>query len=206
MRKSTAVIIIAILYTCLGCQNAPSGPLLHDGDIIFQTYPSSQSEAIKLATGSKYSHVGIIYFDKGEPFVFEAVQPVGMAPLAKWVNRNDAGHYVVKRLKNADMVLTPEALNEMKEIGREMMGRNYDIYFGWGDDRLYCSELVWKVYQRATGIEIGKLRHLSDFDLTHPAVAKVVQERYGDTVPLDEPVISPEDLFQSELLQTVVEK
>ena len=31
------------------------------GDIIFQISKSSQSEAIQLATNSKYSHIGIIY-------------------------------------------------------------------------------------------------------------------------------------------------
>ena len=54
---------------------------LKDGDIIFQTTQSSQSKAIQLATHSRYSHVGIVYFDKRQPMVLEAVQPVRVTPL-----------------------------------------------------------------------------------------------------------------------------
>lgn len=34
---------------------------IQNGDIIFQTSTSGQSKAIQIATGSKYSHMGIIY-------------------------------------------------------------------------------------------------------------------------------------------------
>ena len=53
----------------------------------------------------------------------------------------------------------------MKSIGKKYNGKNYDIYFEWSDDRIYCSELVWKMYKEATGIEIGEIQKLSDFDL-----------------------------------------
>ena len=45
-----------------------------NGDLIFQTSLSRQSQAIQLATKSKYSHCGLIYKDGNEYFVFEAVQ------------------------------------------------------------------------------------------------------------------------------------
>src|SRR5687768_3065271 len=44
---------------------------LQDGDIIFQTSKSNQSKAIQLATGSKYSHMGILYKVDGNFFVYE---------------------------------------------------------------------------------------------------------------------------------------
>lgn len=45
---------------------------LKDGDIIFQTSKSPQSQAIQKATGSKYSHMGIVIHRSGFPQVFEA--------------------------------------------------------------------------------------------------------------------------------------
>ena len=33
---------------------------------------------------------------------------------------------------------------------------------------MYCSELVWKIYNDATGIEIGALKELKDFDFDLP--------------------------------------
>jgi len=176
---------------------------IKDGDLIFQTSLSSQSKAIQLATKSKYSHCGIIYKENGQYFVFEAAQIVKSTPLDKWIARGKNGHYVIKRLKNADKVLTIETLEKMKLESEKFRGKNYDLTFEWSDEKIYCSELIWKIYQRATGIEIGKLEKLSDFDLTSEVVKAKMKERYGDKIPMDEIVISPSAIFDSELLITV---
>lgn len=176
---------------------------LKNGDLIFQTSLSSQSKAVQLATKSKYSHCGIVYQEGSKFYVFEAVQPVKRTPLQQWIARGQGGKYVVKRLKNADQVLTPAVLQKMKQIGDQFKGKKYDLTFEWSDDKIYCSELIWKVYQRATGLEIGKLEKLSSFDLSSDAVKKKMKERYGDKVPLEEPVISPAAVFESDLLVTV---
>ena len=176
-----------------------------NGDIIFQTSLSEQSKAIQLATNSKYSHCGIVYSDNGQFYVYEAIQPVKTTPLDKWIARGKDGHFVIKRLKNADHVLTAETLQKMKQEGEIFKGKNYDLTFEWSDDKIYCSELIWKIYQRATGIEIGKLQKLSDFDLTNEAVKQKMKERYGDKIPTEEIVISPAAIFDSELLTTVKE-
>ena len=176
---------------------------IRNGDLIFQTSLSGQSKAIQVATHSKYSHCGLIYKDGNDIFVFEAVQPVKRTPLDKWIARGENGKYVIKRLKNAEQVLTPTTLQKMKQVGEEFKGRNYDLTFEWSDDKIYCSELIWKVYQRATGLEIGKLQKLSDFDLSNEVVKKKMTERYGDKIPMNEIVISPSSIFDSELLTTV---
>lgn len=176
---------------------------LKNGDLIFQTSLSGQSKAIQLATNSKYSHCGIIYSENGQFYVFEAIQPVKTTPLDKWIARGKDGHYVIKRLKNAEKILTAETLQKMKQEGNKFIGKNYDLTFEWTDDKIYCSELIWKIYYRATGIEIGELQKLSDFDLTNETVKKKMKERYGDKIPTEEIVISPVSIFDSELLTTV---
>ncbi len=178
---------------------------IKNGDLIFQTSLSRQSKAIQLATNSKYSHCGIVYSDNGQFYVFEAIQPVKTTPLDKWIARGKDGHYVIKRFKNADEILTAETLQKMKQEGEKFKGKNYDTTFEWSDDKIYCSELIWKIYQRATGIEIGKLQKLSDLDLTNEAVKQKMKERYGDKIPTEETVISPAAIFDSELLTTVKE-
>lgn len=190
----------------IGAYDEPFSKYLENGDIIFQTSKSSQSKAIQLATNSKYSHMGIIYKDEGIFFVYEAAQPVKLTPLKDWINRGENGHYVIKRLKNADKILTNTVLTKMKKTGEQFNGKPYDIYFEWSDDKIYCSELVWKIYKQATGIEIGQLEHLSDFDLTNEIVRTKMKERYGDTIPLDEIVISPAAIFNSDKLITIEEK
>lgn len=201
------ILILAAYCVLLSCkkQQIDHEVKLHNGDIIFQTSTSTQSKAIQLATHSEYSHCGIIFRDREEWYVFEAVQPVKKTPLNEWIHRGQNDKYVVKRLKDTTP-LTPKALNKMKTSARAMAGKNYDLYFEWSNDRIYCSELVWKLYKDATGLEIGHLKQLKDFDLTSPAVKQKLQERYGDKIPLNEKVISPKDVYESELLQTIIGK
>jgi uncharacterized protein YycO len=176
---------------------------IQDGDLIFQSSISGQSKAIQLATHSKYSHCGIIYKEGKDYIVFEAVQPVKKTPLDKWIARGDDGHYVIKRLKNSEEVLTLDVIKKMKEISKSFEGKNYDLCFEWIDNKIYCSELIWKIYQRATGIEIGKLEKLKNFDLSNSIVKQKMKERYGNKIPLEETVISPASIFDCPFLETV---
>jgi hypothetical protein len=187
----------------IGAYDKPYDEYIKNGDVIFQTSKSSQSKAIQLATNSKYSHMGIIYENDGEYFVYEAVQPVKLTPLAEWIERGENGHYVIKRLENADQVLTSSTLTQMKQFGEQFKGKPYDIYFEWSDDKIYCSELVWKIYKEGANIEIGQLEQLSDFDLTNDIVKAKMKERYGENIPMDEKVISPASMFNSDKLITV---
>ena len=173
---------------------------VRDGDIIFHTSRSAQSVAIQRATHSPYSHVGVILFRDGRPFVFEAIATVRYTPLEKWTARGSGGRYVVKRLETG---LTDAQRAKLRAATKAFAGKPYDSYFEWSNDRIYCSELVWKLYSRALGIEIGKLQKLRTFDLQDSAVKQKMRERYGDHVPLDEPVISPAALYDSALLKTV---
>jgi hypothetical protein len=110
------------------------------------------------------------------------------------------GHYVVKRLKNAESLITPDVVKKMQKEGAKMLGKDYDITFEWSDREIYCSELVWKIYKRVLDIEVGSLKKLGDFDLTSDIVKRILKERYGTNIPLNETVISPADIFESELL------
>ncbi len=91
----------------------------------------------------------------------------------------------------------------MKHEAQKLLGKPYDLTFEWGDNKIYCSELIWKVYQRGCGIELSTIEKLGDFDLSHPMVQAKMRERYGETLPLNEPVVSPAALFNGPLLYTV---
>ncbi len=184
-------------------ENISNEQEIKDGDIIFQTSKSTQSKAIQMATGSRYSHMGIVFISDDGTFVFEAVQPVKLTLLNQWIQRGVGEHFVVKRLKG-DEILTEKVLAEMKHIGKTYMGKPYDSFFEWSDDRIYCSELVWKIYYQATGLKLGSLEKLSSFNINEPEVREIITQRYGDKVPLDEVVISPKSIFNSDLLETVI--
>ena len=176
---------------------------IQEGDIIFQASNSSQCKAIQLATKSLYSHCGIIFKENGKWVVYEAVQPVKITPLERWIKRGDNNHFVTKRLKDTSG-LSSEVIQKMRQIGKQQLGKDYDLTFEWNDNRIYCSELVWKIYKRALDIEVGKLRVLKDFDLSSPIVKEIMKERYGTKIPYNETVISPADIFKSDLLVEVL--
>jgi hypothetical protein len=188
-----------------GCKSLSATQLL-DGDIIFHTSRSAQSLAIQRATHSRYSHMGIIFHKSGEPYVYEAIRTVQYTPLKKWIVRGDGGHYVVKRLQNTDKILNPEAINRLKKAAAVFQGKPYDMTFEWSDARVYCSELVWKSYDRALGLHLGRLQKLREFDLSDPIVKAKIRERYGNAIPKEEPVISPGEMFSSRELIVVSER
>jgi hypothetical protein len=184
-----------------GLSECGEGFRLEEGDIIFQTSMSSQSRAVQLATHSRYSHVGIVYVGKGGSHVYEAAEKVKLTPIREWISTGEKGGFVIKRLKKHDS-LSQDRLKKMKNTGEKFRGKSYDLYFEWDDSRIYCSELVYKVY-KGGGIELGKLQKIKDFDLSHPAVKKKMNERFGEEIPYEETVISPDAIFNDEKLAEV---
>lgn len=193
-------LLVLCLASLTWLSSARAADSLRDGDLVFHTSRSAQSLAIQRATHSSYSHVGIVFHRQGKPFVLEAVATVRYTPLAQWVARGAGGKYVVRRLKSP---LDAKRSAALRTAAEKYAGRPYDLYFEWSSDRIYCSELVWKAYQDALGIEIGARQKLREFDLRDAEVKARMRERYGSRVPLDEPVISPAAMFDSGLLTTV---
>ena len=170
-----------------------------DGDIIFQTSESSQSNAIKLATNSDITHCGIIFKKDKQTYVIEAVQPVKITRIYKWIANGKKNKYVVKRFEN----LKKSQTQNMKDYGINLIGKDYDLHFGWDNKKIYCSELVWKIYKNGANIELCKLKKLKDFNLSNENVKKVLKQRYGNNIPLNENVVSPSQIHDSKLLKTI---
>lgn len=184
----------------------PYALLVEEGDLVFQKSKSAQSEAIALATHSDYTHMGLVIFEGGRLVVYEAVQPVKKTPLDEWIGRGVGGKVVVRRLRNAKEALTVEGRKELRRVLRSFLGRPYDLQFRWDDDRIYCSELVYKAFERALDIRIGRQQHVSDLALASPTVQKKLRERFGKDLSgflLDEIVVTPQAMFEDEKLVTV---
>jgi hypothetical protein len=144
--------------------------------------------------------MGIVFIREGQPYVLEASATVRYTRLKDWIAHGVHEEFVVKRLRNG---LAAGQAERLRGIAQTFLGHPYDLTFEWSDSRIYCSELVWKIYNRAIGVRLGELQHLRDFDLTSPVVRTKLKERYGDTPPLDEPVISPAAMFSSPTLVDV---
>lgn len=203
MRPVTKALL-ALFLLASGAAAAP--PVLQEGDLVFHTSRSAQSLAIQRATKSPLSHMGVVLARGKRLTVLEAVSTVKETPLGEWLARGERGRYRALRLADAGTVLTPDARAKLRREAKTFLGKKYDLTFEWSDDRIYCSELVYKLYDRALGVKLGEIATLRTFDLTDPAVKAKMRERYGNRVPLDEPVISPASMAASPRLVTVAEK
>lgn len=170
------------------------------GDIIFHTSKSAQSIVIQKATHSPYSHMGMIVHKNQKFYVLEAVQPVKYTPLKQWIQRGVNQVYIVKRYYKP---LSEEQKKRLVQSAEKHLAKPYDLYFGWGDDAIYCSEIVWKAYHEALNIQLAPLQKLQQFDLSAPHVKSLMKQRYGNKVPLNETVIAPEAIFRSKVLKLV---
>jgi len=192
-------ILSSIFAFCLSMVHAAD---LEDGDIVFQRTKSRMSDAIAAASRSEYTHVGVVFHEGGKAYVYEAVQPVKRTPLSEWIKFGVDEKYEVKRIRDREGINFAAVLKQAKSY----IGKNYDSEFRWSDDKIYCSELVWKSYKEAADLELGAPKKLRDFDLSSKLVKQKLVELYQNKIPYDMKVISPECIFSSELLVTVPQK
>jgi len=174
---------------------------LRDGDLVFQRSRSAQAAAIAAATGSRFTHVGLVRIIDGQPWVLEAVQPVRRTPFEAWAARG-IDQVVEVRRPRAEGLWTPEALARLDTLQAQWLGRPYDLAFAPGDDALYCSELVREAYLRATGLELAPLRPVGSYRVDEPEARRAMLARWGE-VPLERPVVAPSDLMEAPVLQPV---
>lgn len=192
------LFIIPLFIGAFFLYNFNQTPNYKDGDIIFQATSGDRGKAIQLATKSKYNHCGVLFNENGKWIVYEAVQPVKKTSLSAF---NSRGQGSVMRLKNT--VLKPEDIEKLKNVFKGYEHKNYDDAFNWSDDRIYCSELVYKLYNNGLNIKLCEPRKLRDFDLSNPLVKAQLNLQYGNNIPLEEPMVAPGDISGSALLETV---
>ncbi|QSQ12747.1 YiiX/YebB-like N1pC/P60 family cysteine hydrolase [Myxococcus landrumensis] len=185
------LLVLALWLWGLGAVAAPRDSLeskLETGDVVLHTSRSRQSQAIQAATHSSLSHVGLVEVTPKGVFVVEAVQPVQRIPFAKWRARGVNGHIMVLRPENLDAATKQRVLSAAKKH----LGKPYDWKFGWGDDAMYCSELVRKAYIEGAGQEYGAMEKLGSLDVA--GLQQQMRERYGAQVPLDLELVTPASL------------
>jgi len=177
-----------------------SGYLRYDpkeGDIIFQSLPIGElTKVIEGATHSPYSHVGMLIQKEGKWYVREAIVTVHDTGLYSWILRGRQGNFSVYRLKEKYQ----KYLKAMVKSSEQFLDRPYDINYDMDDEKIYCSELVYKSYKLVSGEKMGNLVALKELDWK-PYKDFILS--IEDTIPLDRVMITPEDLAEAEQLEQV---
>ena len=74
---------------------------------------------------------------------------------------------------------------------KKYLGKSYDTAFRFGNDKWYCSELVYDIYKNQYGIEIGKPHPVSDYNTTNKKIRALMKRR---NITDSQLVISPADI------------
>lgn len=125
------------------------------------------------ATGSPFTHMGIVRLRGGTLVVVEAIGPVQETPLEEFIGRGEGRRIALYRLRD----LPPEATVQMFRAAERYYGRPYDILFRPGDDAIYCSELPRLAFA-AAGIDLGREQKLRDLNIADAAVTALIAARW----------------------------
>jgi hypothetical protein len=163
-----------------------------EGDIIFQSLPhNALVDAIEGSTDSPFSHCGILRQSGEDWLVIESIGTVTETPLKSWIDRGRSEHYAVYRLKETYQGKIPLFIKEAQGY----KGLPYDIHYEMDDKAIYCSELIYKAFQKAAGENMGTLQKLGELKWQpHVAVIKQIE---GGNVPLERAMITPRGLTES---------
>lgn len=215
-----AVLLIApalfSAYLWLTAASLMTLPALKDADIVFHTDDTSQTLAIMMASGSFYTHTGMIKIGaEGEPYVIEAVGPVREIPLRAWLAKSVAGRLTILRVKD----LTAEQATKVLKAAKSYYGKPYDPYFTFGKDKIYCSELVYLAFKEGAGLELGRVQSVRELYTDNTAVRMLIDSRWKsypecrergidkleDCLPLikQQSLITPYSLSEDSRLETV---
>lgn len=200
MKKIIIGIVLAGGLIASGFTNNQQ-PKYQTGDLVFHTSKTKLAFITSVATRSRLTHVGMIIMKKNKPYVVEANGPIKINSLQRFVNRGIGKKFVVLRFKK-DL-----SKNQKRQLIKEAyrhIGKRYDGKFKWDDKKLYCSELVFKIYKKALGIKLNKPEKFGDFYSSwNPIITQFAKKKYGKNIPLNEKIITPERLYNSDLLTAV---
>lgn len=217
---SFRLLVLGLAVLAVGCGRSASSITLNQleaelesGDLIFTQSQSTQSEAIRQATGSPWTHVGVVVAEGNRMRILEAGRNgVAFDRLTSFISASRNQVVAICRLKDSARYFTPEAAQKFQASLRQDMGKRYDKLFEWSDQKIYCSELVWRAYQKATGLSVGEVQRVGELKVNQPAVEKLIAERFklnkaqlSQSALLDEKIITPASMRASPLLKTVFE-
>lgn len=198
MKQSLLLAVCLFLTSCVS-----AGPITpykpQHGDIVFQSLPHVPViDAIEGSTHSPYSHCGIVVNQDNVWHVLEAIGPVKLTRLERWISQGRDDAFAVYRLKPA---FQPK-VDAMITAAEKFIGLPYDIQYELDDEKIYCSELIYKGFLKASGERMGKTVKLGDLDWRPHE--KVIRAIAGDPAPVEREMITPRDLAQAEQLEVVL--
>jgi hypothetical protein len=127
--------------------------------------------------------------DKNQWVVIESIFNVHETPLFLWMLRGRGAHFAAYRLDAQHAPLVPEFKKDLRAYRGHPYDFNYDMT---NDQAVYCSDLVYLAFAKASGEKMGKLEKLGDLDWK--PFEHFIQSEQDGKLPLDRVMITPASL------------
>jgi hypothetical protein len=191
--------------------------MLRDGDIVFRQGDARTlwgffplSRFIARASGSPFSHTGIVSIEDGTPVIYDCSSPgVRRQPFEVWMI-DCVGAVGVKRLRPEHRRHIPGVIGYCRE--KFYQQAPFDYEFQPDDAAFYCLELTEKAF-RSQGlvlsqpVRIGDWEYLTSYPLTTCGLLYGSRLLLKRPFTLDQPVYLPgtdsQGIWASSLLETV---
>lgn len=179
---------------------------LEIGDIIFtkEKGPLGFFSLVAKATGTWATHIGVVVGKDNQNnwIIAESTFPYSrIVSLDNFISRAE-GQIEIRRIKGC---LKKEYKNKLSKEANILMGQRYDPWFGEG---LYCSKLVYEIYNRI-GIKICLKTKIGDI-VANTNISKfsifLWRLWYGGSIPISQECITVIDILKSTIFETVYNK
>jgi hypothetical protein len=192
--------------------------VLREGDIVFRLGDArglrglfALSRFIAGATGSPFSHTGIIAIEEGSPVVYDSSsEGVRRMPFEVWM-LECVGAMGVKRLKTEHRGRIPGVISYCRTAYEQEVP--FDFEFRLDDTALYCLEMTEKAF-RSRGlalsepVQIGDWEHLTRYPIMAMMMPYATRRAVGRPITLEQPVYVPgndhQGMWASPALETVI--
>lgn len=202
-------VLVSVLFILI-CVSANSygQEKLKEGDIVLQKIPcGSLCEAIIETTPCEpdrmFNHCGVVHYDGGQAYIIEAIgKEVKQNTLETFLKRDSSSKTLsVARLKpRYNAYILPAIRKAIHYVGTP-----YDDAFLPGDDALYCSELVYRIFKLDNTpylFSLAPMTFKSKSGKTFPAWAEYYKDLKME-IPEGQPGINPCAIANSGAVEVV---
>ncbi len=161
---------------------------LHPGYLVLRTGNDATSDMIRHMSreNTTYSHAGIVVIEHGYPFIYHCIggennwnNALRKDSFSRFVSpKNNLGFAIVKY--DLDAVQVNKVLAMIKDYTAKHPGFDLDFDLRT-DDKLYCSEMIYKALIKATG-DTGYIATTKLKDLEYIAIDNLFMNKHASVV------------------------
>lgn len=208
--KNIVLLFTLLIFSNLDAMSQAPNIEFKEGDLVFQDLDCGPlCDAIEAVTegykGRDFSHVAIIIKEKNRLRAIEAigseVRTISIDSL--FLRTPSKNKYLIMRLNDEYQYLS----KNISKNSLQYIGKKYDDRFIMNNDSLYCSELVYEVFN--SSIKNETIFHLQEMTYKEPGTNKFFQawvdyyKSLNSSIPEGLPGINPGLISRSAYLHIV---